>query len=141
MYFAVLTLNAKDYAAKVTSVAKDEKVPFATRYCIWRATRRLMETKSKALSENELNDLTVIFLDQGDMADFPIRSLTQGKRWEHTERILSIQGKQWFKQSVIRNAMIRYALECPLPAAKAFVETMRKEDPERVQLLEEEREP
>jgi hypothetical protein len=134
--YSILSLNPKKYGPRIMVMVEDNKVPFLTRYSIWKATLQLYEAKAKGFTEQELLDRMAVFLDQPDMADIPISTFRQHKRWEYTDRILGLYEKN--KAAIVRNAIIRYALQSPRPTAAAFVTRVRKQDPELVQYLEDE---
>jgi hypothetical protein len=71
------------------------------------------------------------------MADIAIENLRQRKNWEHCDSILSLHGKKGFEGKVVSNSVLRFALQCPTPAAKTFVTVERSKNAEWVSDIEE----
>jgi hypothetical protein len=135
-FFSILVLNPEQYAPRVKAMAKDIKLPFLTRYPIFRAFEQLHETKAAAMTQEELVQTMVDFLEQDDMADFAIVRLGKWKRWELTKQILSLENRESHKSPVIRKAILVFALQSPLPEAVKYVARQRKRDPEWVADIE-----
>ena len=60
-----------------------------------------------------------------------VEQLRQWQWWDLTEQVLDILKTE--QAQITKRAVIRYALGCPLPKAKALIERLKKEDPETVQ--------
>jgi len=78
-----------------------------------------------------------LLLDHGDMADFAIEDLRKWKRWEMCDRILELFGKKSHDVNVVKRSILRFALQCPEPSARAFVDAQRRRDPNWVKDTEE----
>lgn len=76
-------------------------------------------------------------LDQGDLADQAIEDLRQWKDWDLTDAILSLWNRPTHKAPIVRRSIVRYALSCPRPEAKSFIEAIRKSDPQLVHSVSE----
>lgn len=135
--FTMLTLKAKEYEREMKTIAADPKSPFLQRYSVYAGVLMLGEAKSTAFPKAKQMEFMEIFLDQGDMADFAIHEFRKWKRWEQTDRVLGLLDKKTHQAIVIRNAILRFAMEAPGPEAAAFVAKMRKMDRERVEYYEE----
>ena len=59
-----------------------------------------------------------------------LEDLRKWNRWEVCDRILGLYGKKSHDIPIVKRSIIRYALSCPAPKAKEFVELRRKADPE-----------
>jgi hypothetical protein len=136
-YFSILSLNAKEYAPRIRALAKD-KTKFLPRFYVFQAASKLYEVNTTAFPREKCVEIMADFLEQGDMADFPIEFFRKWKRWEFTETILKLHERKSHKVVIVRNAILRYALQAPGEKAAAYVAKMRKEDPELVRYLEEE---
>jgi hypothetical protein len=76
-------------------------------------------------------------IQSGELADVAVGDLTRWKLWDHTKLILAQYGKPSHSAPIVRNALLRYALLCPQPEAKAFVDRLRQQEPKLVRELEE----
>ncbi len=136
-YFSILSLNGKEYSERIRTLAKDKNTKFLPRYYVFRAVRDLHEANSTGFPREKCEEMMADFLEQGDMADFAIESFAKWKRWEHTEAILKLHGRESHKAPIVRRWILRYALQAPGEQAAAFVAKMRREDPESVRYVEE----
>ena len=100
--------------------------------------RSLAAAEVNGLSKDMLVAQVAVFLDQPDMADFPIVEFRKLNRWEFTDHLVKMYDEKRFNAPIIKNAILRYALESPRPAAAELIKRVRKDDPERIQELEEE---
>lgn len=73
---------------------------------------------------------------QGDFADVAIDDLRRWGWWELTGDILAAFDRPTHTAPVVRRGIVRYALCCPDPAAKAFVARVRTADPKLVASVE-----
>ncbi len=76
-------------------------------------------------------------LGHPDMVDIAIDQLRQWKLWDLTDMVLVLFGTEQASAPITQRAIVRYALTCPMPKAKRFVEELRKKDPELVSDVEE----
>ena len=79
------------------------------------------------------------FLDQQDMADFPIEDFRRWQCFDMTEKIISLYERDSHNVPIIKCAIVRFAL-CAAPtrpAAVAFLKKVRQETPQRVEAAEE----
>jgi hypothetical protein len=74
---------------------------------------------------------------QGDLSDLAIEDLRQWGEWGLTSDVLAQFGKKSHSAPMVRRAIVRYALSCPRPEARQFVEQLRRSDPQLVQDVEE----
>jgi hypothetical protein len=71
------------------------------------------------------------------MADMAIEDLRRWKWWDLTNEVLAQYGKTTHAAPLVKNAILRYALCCPEPAAAAFVKNVRAANPAWVREVEE----
>ena len=79
---------------------------------------------SKSKLDKSVSDLT----EDRDMSDFAIDELRRWQRWEHTKDILGLFDKKSHNLSVVKRAILRFALQSPEDAAKTFVAQQRSRD-------------
>jgi hypothetical protein len=75
------------------------------------------------------------FLRQVDIFDIAVDQLRTWALWELTNQVLAL-----YKESeapLAKRSIVRYALSCPLPEAKAFVEKLRQKDPMLIEDVQE----
>jgi len=69
---------------------------------------------------------------EGDLADMAVEELRRWRCWDLTDTVLAQLGRPSHASVIVRNAIVRYALACPQPAARRFVADLRKRDPNLV---------
>ena len=77
-------------------------------------------------------------INHSDVADIAISDLCKWQRWDHTKRIVAAYDLKSHQSLIVKNSILRYALACPQPEARALVERVRREDPKLMSYLEEE---
>jgi hypothetical protein len=117
-------------------ILADKKLPFPPRYAAVR-TLRFYHGWKPAESKTEILRGFDSLIEDGEMADLAVEDLRQWQTWDLTGKVLAQFGKPSHNAPIIRRTIIRYALCCPLPAARQFVETVRRQDPNTVRDLEE----
>jgi hypothetical protein len=115
----------------------DESKDFALRYAALRTCRFFYGERPDLIATNDLVKGVALLLKHRDMADFAIEDLRRWKRWEMSDTILDLFGKESHNVGTIRRAILRYALRCPESRAKTFVAEQRKRDAEWVNDTEE----
>jgi hypothetical protein len=103
-----------------------------------RAARTMMELSPKT-SRKQAIAAVALGLDQADMVDMAIEHLRLWHAWEKTDRVLKahdLTGKVP-TEPVVRRAVLRFALQSPMSDAKAYVDRIRKENPQEVADVEE----
>jgi hypothetical protein len=119
------------------ALLKDSSKEFLQRYAALRAVRFLWESRPDLVSKNDLVEGVTCLLGQSDIADLAIEDLRKWGRWELCDQILDLQTKKSHDVPIIRRAILRFALSCPQGQAAAFVDKMRKRDPDSVKDAEE----
>ncbi|MBX9678715.1 MAG: hypothetical protein K2X38_08110 [Gemmataceae bacterium] len=130
-----MTLDPKNGWTKAWEILGDAKKPFVQRYGAIRAVRFFRNADAKALRPRVLHGYKLGVLD-GELADIAIDDLRQWKAWELTDIILEQYGKSSHRTSIVERGIVRYALCCPLPQARALVERARRTDAEMVRDIE-----
>jgi hypothetical protein len=137
MLVGYVALQPKEAWKFITDLLKDQNQDFLMRYAGLRTARFLWEQRPDILPKKDLAEGVALLLDHGDMADFAIEDLRKWKRWEMCDRILELFGKKSHDVNVVKRSILRYALQCPQPAATAFVNRQRRRDPNWVKDTEE----
>ena len=137
MMFAYVLLQPKEGWTFIQDTLRSEKQDFLFRYACLRTTRFLWDLRPDVLPQKQLVDGVCQVLDHADMADFGIEDLRRWQRWEMTDRVLDLQGKKTHSTTVVKRAILRFALASPEPRAKQFVDQERKRDNEWVRDTEE----
>lgn len=74
---------------------------------------------------------------QGELADLAVEEMRRWQIWDLTDAVLGLFGRKGLDAPLQRRAIVRYALCCPLPRARVFVEELRKKEGELVSEVEE----
>lgn len=131
-------LRPKDGWAHVRGILKDSSKEFMLRYAALRSVRFFWDYRPDLMDKKELVAAVNDLLEQGDIADLAIEDLRKWGRWECAERVLGLYGKKSHDVPIVRRSILRFALSCPQNArATAFVDELRKKDPEMIKDAEE----
>jgi hypothetical protein len=120
----------------VVSLLTDKRRPLTQRFCVSRTLRFFHNWKPAESKQQVLRGLAVM-VEDGDLADLAIEDLRKWQMWELTGKVLAAFGQKSHASPITRRSIARYALSCPLPDARQFVERLRRQDPLMVQELEE----
>ena len=132
-----ITMRPKEGWTFTQDVLKNEKNSFLLRYAALRTMRFFYNAKPEENAANVLQGEALAIV-HADISDIAIQDLRQWKRWEHTKLIVSCYDKASHKSPIVQSGIVRYALACPMPEAKALVERVRRQDPELLRYLQEE---
>lgn len=130
-----ITMRPKEGWAFVQETLKNTKQSFMLRYAALRTMRFFYNAKPQDTGPQVLQGLGLA-ITQFDLADIAIQDLCKWKRWEHTKLIVSCWDKSSHQSAIVKQSIVRYALACPLPEARALLERARRQDPELVRHLE-----
>jgi hypothetical protein len=135
-----LMLDPKGGWEYLNALLRDPNKEFPVRYAGLKVLRFVWEFRPDLAKGDEVLAGMRQLASQADIADLPIEDLRKWERWDLTDDVLKL-GKQESHAAVpiIKRAVLRFALSAA-PKSKAageYVETARKEDPERVKLVEE----
>ncbi len=118
------------------AILADARQPFSARFAVARMLRFYHGWKPEQ-SRPQILRAFAVMLNDGEVADLAIEDLRTWQIWDLTPQVLAQYGKQSHAAPIARRAIIRYALCCPQPEARQFLETARRRDAELVRDLEE----
>jgi hypothetical protein len=121
----------------VTKLSVDRKQSFLHRFAALGTIRQLAEDRPDIHDLKKCSAAMANILEVPDIADRAVEDLRKWKRWEHCDAILAMHGKAAYDKAYMRRAILRFALECPTPAAKTFVTVERSKDSQWVADTEE----
>jgi hypothetical protein len=130
-------LKHKEGWAYIRGILKDPSRDFLVRYAALRAARFFWDSRPDVVSKPELKEGACLLLDQPDIADLAIEDLRKWAQWDVDSRVLPLYNKKTHDVPVIRRAVLRYALSDPRPEAAAFIEGVRKKEPDLIKEVEE----
>lgn len=132
-----ITMRPQEGWAFAHDALKNDKNKFVLRYAVLRTMRFFYNAHPDETAAQVLHG-EGLAIAHTDISDVAIQDLIRWKRWEHTKLIVSCYDKSSHKSPIVKNSIVRYALACPQPEARALVERVRRQDPELVRYLEEE---
>jgi hypothetical protein len=112
----------------------DPRQPFPRRLAMLGTVRFFYQ--SQPMSRSRAVGAVVALLPQGDMADLAVEDLRRWHEWGPCSDVLSHFDKKTHAAPMVRRAIVRYAINCPRPEARQFVERLRRADPELVRDVE-----
>lgn len=132
-----ILLAPTDGWALAAAALGDEKRSFSERLAAV-GTVRFFQATRPAESRAEVLRCCAVLLPHADLADQAIEDLRRWGWWDLTADVLAQFGKPTHAAPFVRRCIVRYALTCPKPEAKAFVDTVRTSDPKLVKTVEDE---
>ncbi|OWK42351.1 hypothetical protein FRUB_04429 [Fimbriiglobus ruber] len=120
-------------------ILKDANQEFAVRYAGLKVLQFFWLYRSDVVAHDDVLEGMKLLVARPDMADLPIEDLRKWGAWGLTDYVLKFADVESHKSvPIIRRSMLRFALSAPAmyPNAAAYVAKIRKEDPERVQFVE-----
>jgi len=114
----------------------DSKKSFSQRFAVSRVLRFYLGWKPAESKAQVLRGLDVMLPD-GEVADLAVEDLRRWKIWDLTAKVLAQYGKPSHDSPIVRRAIVRYALVCPQPEARRFVDELRRRDPDLIRDLQE----
>lgn len=121
------------------NLLKDPAQEFSSHYAGLRTLRFFYEFRPDVLTKDQILTGMKALVAQKELADLPIEDLRKWGRWDQTDLVLGFaKVESHNKVPIIKRAILRFALAAPADqtAAKAYVEQIRREDPERVKYVE-----
>ena len=112
----------------VEQIMLDSKQDFQLRYSAFRTAKFFWDIRPDLVSKTKLDKSVSDLTEDRDMSDFAIDELRRWQRWEHTKDILGLFDKKSHNLSVIKRAILRFALQSPEDSAKTFVAQQRSRD-------------
>jgi hypothetical protein len=131
-----INMNPKDGWKLAGDMLADQKAPLLRRWAVVRTLRFYYGWKPDE-SKNDVVRALGKLLDDPQMVDLPAEYLRRWKIWDLTGKILAQYGRPGGDSVIVRNSILRYALCCPLPEARHFVDHVRRMDPVAVREIEE----
>jgi hypothetical protein len=131
-------LKPKEGWAYLKGILGDPSKEFMLRYAGLRAARFFWDSRTDVIDKKELVEGVSQLLKQSDIADLAIEDLRKWGRWEVADRVLELYGQKSHDIPIVRRSILRFALSSPAtPKTKAFIDGLRKKDPEMVKDTEE----
>src|SRR5206468_3448053 len=121
--------------ALTVAILGDPKRPFPQRNAALATVRFFYRAQPVALRGHALRAVAVL-LPHADMADLAVEELRQWREWDLTADVLALYGAKSHDAPIVRRTIIRYALCCPRPEAKQFIDRLRQTDPALVREVE-----
>jgi len=118
---------------------KDPKIDQSVRYAVLKVFRFFWDYRSDLVAKPKILEGMKRIVAMPEMADLAIDDLRKWQCWDQAGLVLSlIQQPAHMKEAMNRRAILKFAIACPtqLTEAKAYVERVRKEDPDRVKYVE-----
>ena len=123
--------DAKAGWTAIRATITDAKQPFAHRLSAMQAVQFFQATRPKDYRPVVVDTYKLILSD-ADLADIAIDDLRRWDWWDLTADVLALYGKPTHAAPVFKKGIVRYALSCPEPTAKTFVDAVRKAEPKLV---------
>ncbi len=130
-----IQLRPKDGWDLARSLLADEQRRFEDRY----AVVRMVEFQHGALPDRTRPDVLrscEVMLNSGQLADLAVENLRKWQVWDLTPAVLRQYGKKTHDTPLVERSIVRYALSCPRPEARTFVENVRRQRPALVKELQ-----
>jgi hypothetical protein len=137
MLAAYILLKPKEGWEYLRGFLKDSSKEFMVRYAALRAARFFWDSRPDVVDKKKIIAAVCLLLDQSDIADLAIEDLRKWLRWDVADKVLGLADKKSHDVPIVKRAILRYALACPEKNCVAYVEGMRKKDPEMVKDVEE----
>ncbi|MBY0514103.1 MAG: hypothetical protein K2P78_09360 [Gemmataceae bacterium] len=131
-----ILLDPKPGWAFAAAVLGDSQRGYAIRLSAL-GTVRFLQAARGAACKAEVVACCAALLPQGDLADQAVEDLRRWGWWDLTADVLAQFGKPTHAAPIVRRAIVRYAVSCPDPRARAFVALLRQTEPKLVADVEE----
>jgi hypothetical protein len=131
-----IQLRPKEGWNLAVEILRDGQKPFAVRFAVVRMMRFYQGWKPEETRPQVVRGLEAV-LAQGELADMAVEDLRRWEIWDLTDSVLAQFGKKVSDGPIVRRAIVRYALSCPKPEAKRFLDELRQKDGEMVREVEE----
>ncbi len=121
----------------IRAILGDASKEFTLRYAALRAARFFHGKRPDLVDRKKVVEGVCLLLDDPNIADLAVDDLRQWGCWDAADRVLGLFDRPAFAASVLRKAVLKYALSCPLDKARSLVSEARKKDAELVADAEE----
>ena len=118
------------------TILQDAHRSFVERYAVVGMLRFYHAWKPDETRDDVLRCLGLL-VRQGEMADIAIEDLRLWEAWSACPEVLAQFDRKTHAAPIVRRAIVRYALCCPEPSAKAFIADLRRKEPSLVSDVEE----
>jgi hypothetical protein len=132
VYQGLILLQPREGWEQVRRVLGDPSGSFRSRAAVLLTARFLMECRPELIPAREVVAGLVPLLEQEDLTDLVVNCFRTWKRWETTDRVLALKSRECFRSSLVRRAVLRFALSSPRKQARDFIARERNEDGESV---------
>jgi hypothetical protein len=130
-------IQPKEGWAALADIMRDEKLEFNLRYAALRASRFFHEFRSDAVPKADVAKAVSALIDQKDIADLAIEDLRKWGCWDAAEKVLGVYNRESHSASIIRRAILRFALSCPPTASPQIATFLAERRKDSAKLLEE----
>lgn len=137
-----ISLDKKAGYEYLKQLIADPENEFVAMHAALKALRYFWANRPAVLTRTDVLGGMIALMEHADIADLPIDDLRRWEVWELTPQVLHIATLESHRVLPInRRAVLKFAIAASWAdpknkAAAAFVEEARKNDPERVKLLE-----
>jgi hypothetical protein len=142
MLMGYTILDKKAGYEYILKLIGDPSSEFLVKHAGLKALRFMWEYRPDVLTKKQILDAMSVLMGHADIADMPVDDLRKWKAWEMTTTVLNLAKLESHNTLPInRRAILKFAIAASWAdpkntAAAAYVEKVRKEDPERVKLIE-----
>jgi hypothetical protein len=117
-------------------VLADTQRPFTQRHSVLRMLRFYHGFEPEK-TRPQLLRCARIMLEQVEMVDLGVTHLRRWQIWDETPQVLKLYGTKLAEAPITSRAIVLYALACPRPEAKTFVEKLQATNPMLVEEMRE----
>lgn len=135
MLAGYVLLDPKGGWELLAGIAGDRKKEFTTRYAALRTVRFFHDHRPDAVPADRLLAGMKTLCEQDDIADIAIEDLRKWNKWDQTEFVLGLAGRETHSDPLVKRAILRFALHAGKTgntAAGEYVESVRKLKPQMV---------
>ncbi len=115
----------------------DPKQDFTLRYNALQSLRFFHKERNDVISKAQAESAVAKLMGVPDMSDFAVDDLRKWNVWDRTPEVLDYYGRKSHSISVVKRAIVRFALQSPRPEAATFIQEQRQRDPQGVEDTEE----
>jgi hypothetical protein len=121
-------LQPKEGFAYLQDTLKNDQEEFHFRYAALRTLRFFWQCRTDVIGKDKILQAVYTAAQDHELADFAIDDLRTWKAWNLTDKVLDLFGKDSHNHSVVKRAILRFALSSPEKRAKTFVDEQRRKN-------------